>query len=308
MSTLERELGLRWTEARAANGTRLRHPSGAEMEALHLGRPVAPLFSVFHRPPGPPRGVVVVCSPPYTEAARNQRREILFGWLGCDRDLAVVRFHPRGSGHSGGDTADMTLETMEEDAQDVARESVERLEAPLVGFVGTRLGAVVAHRVAAMHPGAAVVWWHPVLSADSYMRELFRAAMIGALKRGVTTNGREMEAHLKAEGVLEVLGSPVSRRFYDSLFAHPLDDAPSGPRRGLVVQMSRHSELQGQYVEFVSKLRGDGWAVDTLLIPDEETWWFGARGRGAELELRAVALEIVSVTVEFFHSSMAVAT
>lgn len=302
MSAIERDLGLKWAAATVVDEGRLRSSSGAEMEAMHLGTQTEPIFSVFHRPAVAPRGVVVVCSPPYTEGARNHRRELLFGWFASDKDIAVARFHPRGCGHSGGDTADLTLGTMEEDAQTVAREAVKRLEAPLIGLVGTRLGAVVAHRVARTHPQAAVAWWQPVLSADSYLRELFRAAMIGALKRGVTTNVNELEAQLETEGVVEVLGAPVSRRFYESLLAHSLDNAPSGPRSGLFVQMSRRSELQRHYVTFVRKLTRDGWDVDTLLIPDEETWWFGARGRGAETELREVALEVVPATVDFFAS------
>ena len=308
VSSLDKELGLAWTDAQVVNGSRLRHPSGAEMEAVHFGTRQAPIFSLLHRPPGPPRGVIVVCSPPYAEAARNQRREILFGWLASDRNLAVIRFHPRGGGHSGGDTSEMSLHTMLEDAQAVANEGMERLEAPLIGFVGARLGAVVAHRAAMTHTGTAVAWWQPVLDAHSYVRELFRAAMIGALKRGVATSGRELESRLKEDGVLDVLGSPVSRSFHESLFSSPLDDVPSGPRDGLVVQMSRHSQVERHYESLVGKLREDRWVVDTVLIPDEETWWFGARGRDAELALRTVALAVVPTTVEFFQSTAMVAS
>lgn len=261
------------------DGSRLRHPAGAEMEAIHFGPEDAPIFAVVHRPAVPPKGIVVVCSPPYTEAARNQRREILFGWLCAENGWAVVRFHPRGAGHSSGETSDLSLDTMLDDTDIVSREAIRRLETPLIGFVGTRLGAVVAHRAAALHPGAPVAWWHPVLDPDLYLREIFRAGMIGALKSGVTTNRPEMESRLKKEGILDIMGSPIGRSFYESLFAAPLDNAPTGPRQGLLVQMSTHSELLGRFESFVSKLRGAAWAVTTSLVTDEETWWFGARGR-----------------------------
>lgn len=273
------------------------------MEAIHFGARDAPIFSVVHRPFGTPKGVVVVCSPPFAEAARNQRREILFGWLASENGLAAIRFHPRGAGHSSGETSDLSLDTMLEDADAVSRQATQRLEAPLVGFVGTRLGAVVAHRAAALHPGASVAWWQPVLEPDLYLREIFRAGMIGALKSGVTTSRREMELRLEKEGILDIMGSPISRRFYESLFASPLDDVPPGPRDGLLVQMSARSELLGSFESFVSMLREAAWAVTTTLVPDEETWWFGARGRDAELAMRTVAWGVVSTTVEFFQSS-----
>lgn len=304
MGSLEGELSLRFAQARIQNGNLLRHRSRGEMEVVHLGGPTAPLFAVFHRPSTPPVGVVVVCSPPYVEAVRNHRREQLFGWLAADYGLATVRFHSRGSGNSAGDAANMTLDTMEEDALIVASQAVDRLGTQLVGFVGARLGAVVAHRAALNYPGAAVVWWQPVVEAESYVRELFRARMIGSLKAGVKTKNSDLKALLQSEGVLDVLGYPVTLRFHDSLFSRPLDDAPQGPRNGLVVQMSRNSELHPRLEVFVSKLRDNGWKVDTLAIADEETWWFGARGRAGELEIRSVAMGMIPVSVGFFRSNI----
>lgn len=306
MSTLDSELGLGWRGAEIVDGRRLRHPNGAEIEAVHLGPSTSPIFAVFHRPPKTPLGVVVICSPPYVEAIRNHRRELLFGWLASERGLAAVRFHPRGGGHSGGDTAKLSLRTMLDDAEEVAAEAIERFQTPLTGFVGTRLGAVVAHRAANRFAGSAVAWWHPVLDAHSYMRELFRARLIGGLKRGVTTNRDELEARFRTDGILDVLGVPVSRLFYDSLFAHPLDDAPSGPREGLLVQMSHHNDLLRGYASFISGLRDGGWSVKTMIIKEEETWWFGARARGAELELRSLAVEMIPATVDFFLTAVGV--
>jgi hypothetical protein len=301
-SSLDTQLGKEWAAAKVVAPNRVRHRSGAEMETLHFGQDREPIFGVLHRPAGRARGVVVVCSPPYAEAPRNQRREILLGWLASRDGLAVVRFHPRGTGHSSGDGSALSLETMLEDTLDVAREAVERVGAPLLGWVGTRVGAVVAQRAADAYPGSAVAWWQPVLDARSYMKELFRAAMIGALKRGETVTAAQLEAELRANGGVEVVGYRIGRPFYESVFARPLTSVTDGPRRGLLVQMSQRSDLLPPYEAFRGRLAASRWSVTVKLVPAEETWWFGAQGRGRDLERQSVALEAVSHTAEFFRS------
>jgi hypothetical protein len=151
---------------------------------------------------------------------------------------------------------------------------------------------------------ASVAWWSPVLNAESYWRELLRASMIGSIKQGrsVSTNG--LKNQLDSQGVLDVLGSGVGKSFFENLFKSPLDDVPRGPRRGLLVQMSRHADLQRPYDQFLEKLQEIGWIMQTMQIPEEETWWFGARGRETELELRVKALQIVPATVSFFAESL----
>jgi len=302
MSPWEEELGRGWTQAQVVGASGLRHPSGAEVEARYVGNPATPIFAVFHRPANHPAGVVVVCSPPYSEAIRNHRRELLFAWLASERGLAVARFHPRGGGHSGGDTEDMSLATMQDDAAMVAREAMEHFQSPLLGLVGARLGAIVAHRVAAEYPHVAVAWWQPVLDSERYLNELSRARLIGDLKRGVRGDNLPLDEQLMSEGVVDVLGSPITREFAKSLVDRPLDDAPEGPRRGLLVQMSRHDELQKPYELFADELDRRNWTVSRLVIPDEETWWFGARGAGSEYRVRSVAMAVLPATIDFFRA------
>jgi hypothetical protein len=300
MSASEEELGSGWTQARVVGAGRLRHPSGSGMEATYIGDPETPIFAIFHRPANQPAGVIVVCSPPYSEAIRNHRRELLFAWLASEKGLAVARFHPRGGGHSGGDTEDLSLTTMQDDARVVAETAMERFQSPLVGLIGTRLGAVVAHRVAAEYAHVAVAWWQPVFDAERYLGELSRARLIGDLKRGIRGDGTPLHEQLMSEGVVDVLGSPITRRFAKSLIDRPLDDAPEGPRRGLLAQMSRRDELEEDYESFANRLHQRNWTMSTLVIPDEETWWFGARGAGSEYRVRSVAMGVLPATVDFF--------
>ncbi len=300
ISMWEQELAAEWARAHVVRQNLVRDPSGAEMEIVDAGTPGSPIFAVLHRPANPARGLVVVCSPPYAEAIRNHRRELLFAWLATQSDLAVVRFHPRGAGHSSGDAHEITLGTIQRDVESVTRFASEALESPLIGFVGARLGGVVAHRSAALCPGTAVAWWQPVLDATAFMRELFRARMIGDLKQGSNINARQLNAQLDREGMVDILGSPISLAFRNSLFERPLDEAPPGPRNGLFVQMSRQPTLQKSFGDFVASLRERAWNVDTLVIPDEETWWFGARGGPVEHEIRRIAMRVVPETVDFF--------
>jgi len=298
VSRLEQEVGGLWAEARIVGQRRLRGHTGAEIEVELLDPVGIPLFTVFHHPARPPHGIVLMISPPFAEAIRNQRRELLFALLTADQGLAAVRFHARGSGHSGGEAVNLTLDTMQHDAEEVAMTACDRFDAPIVGVIGTRLGAVVAHRVANSRPQAGIAWWSPVLNAGSYMRELSRANRIGGLKQGITS--QPAGADPLEDGILDVLGSPVSLEFRRSLFARPLDDVPGDPRHLLLVQMSRRRDLKSEYSDVLSSLRSRGWSAESLLIQDEETWWFGARGRGQEYELRSKALQVVPATVAFF--------
>jgi alpha/beta superfamily hydrolase len=304
-SNLENELGLRWAEADVVGRSALARPDGTGVEVTYLQTQDEPIFVVFHRPSGRPIGIILVCSPPFAEAARNHQRELLLGWLASEAGFVVARFHPRGLGQSGGDTLNVTLETIEEDAGLVIAEALRRYDQPLVGLLGTRLGAVIANRLAAAWPMAPVAWWSPVLKAESYWRELLRASLIGSIKQGRSVSTNELKNELASQGVLDVLGSGVSKSFFETLFKSPLDDAPEGPRRGLLVQMSRHVDLQRPYDLFLERLLEIGWVVQTMQIPEEEAWWFGARGREAELQLRVRGLQVVPATVNFFAESSA---
>ena len=299
---LEQQLGADWERA-IVKGDRLVHPDGMALETGFLGWGDELRFIIRHRPAGEPRGLIVVCSPPYREAIRNQKRELLFGWLAASEGLAVARFHPRGSGHSAGRGADVTMESMVDDALACADHAEEAFGRPVTGFIGTRLGAVVAHRAAAGRPGTAVAWWQPSLNAEAVFRELFRARIIGELKLGVAVKRQALIQEMQTKGYLDVLGSPVGLRFHDSVHSGPLDDAPAGPRRGLLVQMSLKDELHADYAAFVTALSNLGWDVTTAQFDDEETWWFGAQGRLGEVDIRARAMEIVPTTVSFFTAA-----
>jgi len=110
---------------------------GAEMEARYVGDPETPIFAVFHRTANHPAGVVVVCSPPYTEAIPNHRRELAFAWLASERGLAVARFHPGGGGHCSGDTEPMSLAPMQDDAAVEIQETISRIMSAAVEAMRT---------------------------------------------------------------------------------------------------------------------------------------------------------------------------
>ena len=113
------------------------------------------LFGCLHIPAGEVRGGLVICSPILADFGANYQREVnLARHLAAD-GVAVQRFHPRGTGHSDGDAADLTLQSLIDDATQAFAHLRDRLPGRTIAVLGTRFSALVATRVAGARGGAA---------------------------------------------------------------------------------------------------------------------------------------------------------
>lgn len=147
------------------------------MRPLHFGDASAPLFGLYHEPPGAPRGgpalaVVLLPPAPFEYNMSHWAMRKLAAQLSRE-GLPVLRFDYSGTGDSAGDPGDGDLERWVADALTACDEVREQSGARALALVGLRLGGTLALDVAARRPDVAeVVAWDPVVQGADYLREL----------------------------------------------------------------------------------------------------------------------------------------
>jgi alpha/beta superfamily hydrolase len=256
--------------------------AGIVEEAAFFGPQGGRALGVRHLPEsGTARAGVVVLSPLKAEYMKNYRHEVVLARELAKRGFAVQRLNYRGTGHSDGVSADITFETLVEDARAVERELRERTGVEDVAFLGTRLGGLVAAAVGGTD--APLVLWEPVAEAGSYFREIFRSRLMSdmrlAKQRQAAATGRPSTQALMDEmtrtGAVDVLGYSIDRGLYESTKDRTLAaELAARPRRVLLVQCSRSQELRGAYAPAKERVEAAGREFQTVIIPAQVAWQF----------------------------------
>lgn len=235
------------------------------------------MFVSRSAPLGPAVAGVVICSPIHAEFPKNYRREVLLSRTLAARGFAVQRFHYRGAGHSDGDSSQLSLQTMVEDARAATQQFIESTGLSEVAFLGTRLGGLVAAAVAAGFDAAPLALWEPVLEPSTYFREVLRARLMSELRQG-TGDGNSVQSlldQLRTTGLVDVLGYPVERELYDSLVGRELEGGiGTHPRPILLLQFSLAKELRTEYLSLAQRLRAREFPVREAVVGSDEGWWF----------------------------------
>jgi alpha/beta superfamily hydrolase len=244
---------------------------GGTEEVAFLGDE-ALLFGCLHIPAGEVRGGLVICSPILADFGANYQREVnLARHLAAD-GVAVQRFHPRGTGHSDGDAADLTLQSLIDDATQAFAHLRDRLPGRTIAVLGTRFSALVATRVAGAH-GQPLVLWEPVTDPQRYIKEGLRARAVNAMRSGVQPE--EPADELARRGFVDLLGIPVGRELLgtasDVGLAAELGEQPCPV---LLVQLDQRDELRDDYVALREQLQSRRCDVTAHCFPLAESWWF----------------------------------
>ncbi len=184
------------------------------MNPLHFGSSSRRLFGMYHPAAGGRRPrAAVLCNAwgrEYMLAYRSIRQ---LGNLLAAEGYHVLRFDYYGTGDSGGELDDATIEGYESDIEAAVEEIRDMADVADVALVGLRLGGALAARVAARRPRDVkrLVLWDPVDRGQVYVEELLRTAVpIGhGRRRGPGTTIEE----------LEIRGFPMTVRFLESVRA-----------------------------------------------------------------------------------------
>ena len=294
----ERRYSSGWSVSGSAE---IRREDGLAMSSEFVAVGQERVLVVFHQPVGAASSGMVLCPSIHAEAVRSQRREVITGWEMSARGIAVARVAYRGTSHSDGHPESMTFDAMVADALVAARVLSERTGATSIGFLGTRLGALVAAKAASEMNGGPLVLWEPPFDLGQYYREIFRARMIGLVKQGLrSATGAALVNQLARDGVLDVVGNPLSHSLYQSTVGLDVIDlvVQSHSTRVLVVQMSTRTEPRPGLVRALAGWRSEGIGVETVVVAHDEAWWFGATGRMLKVETKSDGLEAIAPTIE----------
>jgi pimeloyl-ACP methyl ester carboxylesterase len=191
------------------------------------------LFGMFHArgPSAEPRSAVLLCNPFGREAVQLHRLyRVLADRLsrtGCD----VLRFDYHGTGESAGDDNDANLDLWAGDLLTAHAELVRRSGNPQVVWVGARLGANLAQRMATRAPLARLVLLDPIADGRDYL-DMLRTQHADIL---IESARRHLPRHVRGfredetQYLDEASGFAVPRGFCDSLRAmrFAADGAPA---------------------------------------------------------------------------------
>jgi len=249
-----------------------------------------------HVPVGGGSAGVLVCLGAPFGAAVDQGRAARLGRRLAGAGVAVQRFHPRGSAPSDGAPGDITFGALVDDARRALDLLRERGGVDRVGFVGSRLGALVVARVLRGHPGSPVALWQPavdprhVVEQAARLRAATRWAHPGDGTRpsaavppasgtpGAGGTGSSAEAVVD-DGLdaLDALDTPRPPDLFDSPLSADLADGGAvgrladelGDRPGavLLVQTAAGDTLGPEYVDLVERCRSRHVPVDARAQP-----------------------------------------
>ncbi|HEY7069631.1 MAG TPA: hypothetical protein VH479_05945 [Acidimicrobiales bacterium] len=258
------------TTSRPAVARRIDSALGVVEEVEFLGAPER-LFGCRHLPAdGAARDLgLVICSPVLCDFGANYRREVSLARSLAAAGVPVLRYHPRGCGHSDGARVDLTLATLVEDAATALAHAEDRLGVTRLAVLATRFSALAAAAALRDRPGVPLALWDPVTTPRSYFRAGLRARAVHRLSSAGPAE--EPEAELARQGYLDVLGIPVGRALYETPAEHTLAASLGEvPRPVLLVQFEDTATLRSEYRAVVDA-RPD---VTARLCPCDESWWF----------------------------------
>lgn len=245
---------------------------------LHLESGERPLYGVYYAPGRRRSGapVLIHCHSVGVEQLTSYRNESLVARAASANGFPVLRFHARGHGDSAGDFADVTLDTLTEDAMAAAEEARRRSGARQVVWLGVRFGAYVA--AAAMRrrdDTAGLILWEPELRVDQYFRKMLRGMLFSAVAHGMkpAASVDDLLAEVEREGRVDVHGYYLHRTLAHSvrgLELEPLLQGWGGPT--LLVQVQARPGLAPAHAALAAALEQRGASVSTVLVREEPGW------------------------------------
>ena len=182
----------------------------------------------------------------------------------------MQRFHYRGTGHSDGDSRDLTFASMLEDLTMAAEHLRSRTSTARIVTLGTRFGGLLA--MAGNVKRGPLVLWEPVIDPSAYFRELGRLRGL----QSVVGSGRRPPAiadELEGRESVDILGYELTRRMTASCEGHTAASAPS-PDGVLLVQLRAQSTLGADYRHLVDRWHQAEVRADTHVETNPLPWWF----------------------------------
>lgn len=242
------------------------------MGVFYFGEQSRQLFGVLETPPKKPRAGLVFCPPFGEEMVATYARLSIFSKNLAKQGYAVLRYHPFGTGESGGSFADFTVTGALRDTLEAVNCLRERTGVDKWGFFGLRFGAFSAVQAGLISPPDFVIFWSPIINLQNYIRELLRtrltAEMVHLHKEQVRITTRDMVEEFEAERSVDILGYEFSPKLYREMNAGTW---PTTPVSTKMLWLSRATEKR-QLVSLPDSWTNPGGKVDFQTHPEFPFW------------------------------------
>jgi uncharacterized protein len=215
---------------------------------------------------------VLLCNPFGEEASRAHRTFKVLATQIERAGLAALRFDYSGTGDSGGESTDVSIDAWLADIGMAAERLRAASGASRVALIGLRLGATLAALAAARGEVQArhLLLWDPVVDGAMYLREL--AAQHRVYMRAEMGPIWHDRLKTRADGTpLEALGTPISDALAAQLQAIDLGaDAPSAEQVSLVTtrvtpEIERLSARLPASARWIQLNESPAWNTDAAL-------------------------------------------
>ncbi len=193
------------------------------MQTFYFGNPDRRLFGVLTGPTGPAHTGLVLSPPFGEEMICTYARLAQWSKQLSEQGLAVLRYHPLGTGESDGTFADFTPDGAAADAAAAVDYLRRNLRVDRIGLLGVRFGATVAARAAPLTQPDFLILWSPVIDQRQNFRELLRLRLTKELvhqqANSVRATARNLIERLEAGHTIDVIGYEISPEFYRQISA-----------------------------------------------------------------------------------------
>ncbi|MEE8450754.1 MAG: alpha/beta hydrolase [Thermoguttaceae bacterium] len=242
-----------------------------------------PLFGVLYEPNSDPNDsaaeprdrAIAFCPAFAEEAAIAQRVCVEFARSLAGRGYHVLRFDYRGTGDSGGDFENATLESRMSDIR-AAVELLRTRYAMPVGLFGLRLGATLAALVAAADPEIeSLLLWEPVTHLKNHLKNFLRMQVVtqNALAGKVAETQKSLLDRLDNGQTVDILGYPLtpacSREFTGRDVLAEIGGS-HGPT--LIAAIGRQQRQRRDLRRMVEAYESRGSRVDFIHAQEQSFW------------------------------------
>lgn len=243
------------------------------METFYFGPPSRRLFGVLDGPSGNPHAGLVFCPPFGDEMASTYAALARWSKELARKGVAVLRFHPFGTGESDGTFADFTLSGALNDVSAAASYLCLRTGLARVGLFGARFGGLLAAQCAQTVAPEFLILWSPITDSQQYFRNLLRtrltADLIHRRAHEVKVTTQSMVEEFQEGRCVDVLGNQFSPELFHQMTAGPL--WPEQPPAPSVLWLSRPAD-GAQSTALTQKWTGSGGKVQFQLLPEAPFW------------------------------------
>jgi pimeloyl-ACP methyl ester carboxylesterase len=239
-----------------------------------------PLYG-FYCPPNRPRvdaPAVVACHSVGLEHMVPTRMLALAVREAAALGYPAMLYHSRGHGDSSGDFADVTLDSLVEDALQAAASVREKSGAKRVLFMGVRFGTVVAATALSRYSDSAgLILWEPVHRGNDYFRQFVRGLLFAAVARGqkLGETADDILKRVETEGRADIHATYLHSKFYLSSRDANLSSTISGWNGPtLIAQVQPRMSITPDNQSLAAALEARGSKVTAVRISEEPGWQF----------------------------------